>query len=500
MRNLYSRGWPNRERCEIAYGKPVCVAPEGLLNAATFSSSMSLLRFLSPSTLLVLLALELGILPSSSAETRLKIGAFEAVLAEDNAWLPVSIRWIPGDVEILRPETGLNLSFTSFEFRNKIYREENKNVWKGKTEPRFLTDIRVLGKQTVAEGDFEGIAVDLEASWARIQRRLLLHRSAPKLRLAYTLEFTRDVILHEAAMLGVDLQFDAGFDESTVPDARGGAGATLTAVGLKGATHRAGLLHAGPVLLTHSARQVTLLIRDAHAGEELDRPSANLLVLKKGKTLTFSIAMGLGPKDDPTLRGEFAKAAVAISSADRPFLLVADARHLEHQGKLKEAEEALLEAGKLNPEYATPFAALAALRRDHKLPGETAAWLDAGYRMPYNYGYMLSGSGLFASKDLTEAQRHQHLFNVLIAVENANFYPDYYLWAARGFLKLNMLVQACAMYRQALWSVDFMPRNEETKEKLRQDYRKVLADLEEQIRTGACTNLPQLIPVPAQKP
>jgi len=171
--------------------------------------------------------------------------------------------------------------------------------------------------------------------------------------------------------------------------------------------------------------------------------------------------------------------------------------------KIPDAEAALLKAAALNKDYATPYGVLAALRRDNKDPGaitQTEAWIEAAYRQPYNYGYILSGSGFWKDKGLTEEQRRLAIFNTLIAVENTQFYADYYIWAVRPFEEMKMYAQACAMYRQALWAADSMPRTEEVKEKTRQQFRKKIADLEQKIAGQTYTNMPPLIPVRAEKP
>jgi hypothetical protein len=141
---------------------------------------------------------------------------------------------------------------------------------------------------------------------------------------------------------------------------------------------------------------------------------------------------------------------------------------------------------------------LAALRRDTPFePGvkQEDAWCEAAYRMPYNYGYILSGGGLANDVRLTEEQRRLGMLNQLIAVENTVFYPDYYIWAARPFEKMNMPAQACAMYRQALWAVDYMPRSEETKAKLRTDFAKKIDELSHRLLTERAPELPPLTPV-----
>lgn len=436
----------------------------------------------------------LGVSAAAPAET-LRQGQFAAVLQEDKALLPGSIRWLPADVELLKPESGLNVSFTSFELRNKIYHEENRAIWGAREEPRFFTDVKVVGKAPRTDGDFSGIQVELESSYATYRRSLLFHRAEPRLRIEYAFAFTRDVVLHETGSLSIGFQFSEGFDQVAVPDGRAGPEAPPLAAATKGATHAVTLLDSGPKLLTHTAKKISLLMLSSHGGDGLATPPVRLLTLKKGQRLTLTSEWVLGAHDEPALPKRLLEARRNLPAACLPFLLVETARVLTRQGNLKEAEAALIQAGELSPEYAAPYGVLAALRRDHKLPGEGEAWVEAGYRMPYNYGYMLSGGGLCEGKNATEEQRRLHYFNLLIAVENNVFYPDYYLWAARGFLKMNMPAQACAMYRQALWAADFMPRAQVTRDKLKQEIQKQIGELETVMKTQTCTDLPALIPV-----
>ena len=442
----------------------------------------------------VITCLTLGGSAAGAAEL-VKGGQIEAILQEDNALLPGSIRWLKGDIELLKPEVGLNASFTSFEFRNKLYHEENRGIWAGKNEPRFITDAKVIGKESCEEGEYTGVRVNLESSYARYSRTLLFHRSEPRLRLVYAFECTRDVMVYETEHLRIGCQFDHGFDQVTVYDGRTEGEGTLTAGGVTGITHTVTLLEAGPKLLTHTAKKIGLLITHSASGQGLENPPPSMLLLKKGQTFSLATEWTLGVQNDPALLKQMADARTKLDPSHRAYLLVQDADILEQQGKLKETEAVLLQAAELRLDYATPFMRLAEVRRDHSRPGQPEAFVEAGYRMPYNFGYMLSGKGYADTPGATEEQKRLHLFNLLIAVENTTFYPDYYLWAARGFLKMNMVVQACAMYRQALWAVDFMPRGEETRAKLKLQCQKKITELETIMRNQICTNLPPLIPV-----
>lgn len=443
---------------------------------------------------IIIACLTLGGSTAGAAEL-VKAGQFEATLQEDNALLPGSIRWLKGDIELLKPEVGLNASFTSFEFRNKLYHEENRGIWAKKNEPRFITDAKVIGKESCEEGEYTGIRVNLESSYARYSRTLLFHRSEPRLRLVYAFECTRDVMVYETEHLRIGCQFDHGFDQVTVYDGRTEGDGTLTAGGVTGITHAVTLLEAGPKMLTHTAKKIGLLITHSASGQGLENPPPSMLLLRKGQTFSLATEWTLGVQDDPALLKQMADARTKLDPSHRAYLLVQDADILEQQGKLKETEAVLLQAAELRLDYATPFMRLAEVRRDHNLPGQPEAFVEGGYRMPYNFGYMLSGSRYADTPAATEEQQRLHMLNLLMAVENTAFYPDYYLWAARGFLKMNMVVQACAMYRQALWAADFMPRGEETRAKLKAQCQKKIVELETIMRNQICTNLPPLIPV-----
>ncbi|MCG3147126.1 MAG: hypothetical protein PCFJNLEI_00563 [Verrucomicrobiae bacterium] len=439
---------------------------------------------------------------ASKAAELFKAGQFAVTLQEDNVLLPASIRWLKGDVELLKPEVGLNASFTSFEFRNKIYHEENRGIWAGKNEPRFITDAKVISKEACEEGEYTGVRVNLESSYARFSRTLLFHRTEPRLQIVYSFECTRDVMVYETEHLRIGFQFGPGFDQVTVCDGRGQGEGYLTATGVTGITHSATLLEAGPKLLTDTTKKICLLITTSASGPGLENPPPSMLLLKKGQKFSLTTECALGPQHAPALLQQMADARTKLDPTHRAYLLVENADILERQGKLKEAESVLLQAAELRLDYATPFMRLAEVRRDHNLPGQPEAFVEAGYRMPYNFGYMLSGSGYADAPAATEEQKRLHTLNLLMAVENTAFYPDYYLWAARGFLKMNMVVQACAMYRQALWAADFMPRGEETRAKFKTQCQKKIAELETIMRNQICTNLPPLIPVriPAREP
>jgi len=436
------------------------------------------------------------------AQPILDHGQFTLKLQSDNALLPASLVWKPKRVELLAPRTGLNLAFVSFERRTKIYHDENRHVWGDRSEPRFVTDARNASVKPVQRKSWAGLRVEYDSSYARIARTILVHDKDPHVRIEYDLTMTRDVVLHETHNLGVSVSLGPGFHTVSVCDARSAKPALLTQGKIRQAAYATSLLHPGAKLFTHSAKGVSVVVDGDHGASVLANPPARLVTLPKGRRVVFVTHMGLGLKENHAMTSRLFEAHRALTQARKPFALVQTARVLAGLGKVKEAEEALLLAAKLAPDYAVPYSRLAALRRDKKLSrhGQTLAWVEAGYRNPYNYGYMLSGSGLHRLKGLTEAQRRMHIFNVLIAVENTVFYADYYIWAARGFLEMKMYAQACAMYRQALWAIDHTPRPEKHKEKYRKRFRKKIAELESKMLGKTNTQLPPLIPVRPSAP
>jgi hypothetical protein len=444
--------------------------------------------------LLLLLALAIaGLAPAAETYTH---GQFALAWTPGQAALPSSIQWQPHQLELLAPKAGLNLSFTSFEFHSKYYREESAQVWQGQQDPRFVTD--VLGAATVVEvaaDGFAGLAASYTSSYALVTRQLLFHDREARLRIVYTLHPTREIVVHEADNLAAHLQLGPAFTGLSRIDIRAADGPLLTRTGPQPVAAAASVLLAGPSLAVGQDGKLGALLLPGCDGDVPAPPPVRLLTLKQGTTLTLTLDVLLASGDLAPLQQELRRLAAAQPAWQRPFALVEVARLLDAQNLPQEAEAALLEAARLNDQYAVPFALLAALRRDRKLPGESTAWVEGGWRNPYNYGYSLSATGYGATAGLTEAQRRLHTFNLLIAVENCQFYPDYYVWAARDFEARHMYAQACAMYRQGLWAIDHMPRADAFKEKTRQRFQAKLAELEQKLLTQSATDLPEQLPL-----
>ncbi len=221
----------------------------------------------------------------------------------------------------------------------------------------------------------------------------------------------------------------------------------------------------------------------------------------------WAVELQMYRNDDPALAARMTQTLqTAGASGRRAYLLVGVGRTLINRGELAAAEAALLESARLDAAFPTPYVMLAAMRRDYAQSDQwdarvtqAQAWTRAGYRQPYNYGYILSGSTYWQDPRLTEAQRRQAIFNLLIAVENATFYSDYYIWGSRPFVAMGMYSQACAMLRQALWSLDHLPRPPAYKEKVRTQLEKQLAELERKLLTEEAV-LPPLLPVEPGEP
>lgn len=449
------------------------------------------------------LAISLALAAALQAE-EVKVGAFTATLDKENLLLPSSLRWSRGgEAELLDGLCGLNHTYTSFELRNKFYYEENRNIWAGKNEPRFVTDGRLLENQACEEGDYQGRRTLFENAYARVERRLLFHKTGSAIRIEYRFETTREMMVHEPEMFAVALSFASGFTVKSVPDVRAVGAAPLTGEGATPAAYALSFLAAGPALIRNAERKIDLVASGSLSGDLPEPMPVRQCRFKKGQKFSFTIDLECFAGEPDKAAAAFAGKCKLLKPEQTPWILVQDARVLLDQKKAQEAEAALLKAAELHREYATPYGALAALRRDTKVAGalsEGEAWTEGAYRQPYNYGYILSGSGFYADPRLTVEQKRLAIFNILMAVENTAFYPDYYIWAARPFEDMKMVVQACAMYRQALWALDRMPRPEDYKKKQRAVFEKKIVELEKKMVEELSAEIPELTPIRVGQP
>ena len=435
-------------------------------------------------------------LPAAAQET-FTSGDMKMTLDPENVWLPSSVQW--KGVEILDPKMGVNHFFTSFEFRNKYYRVENKNAWAGQKDPRFATDAGPVTTERIAGENMAGLAARYENSYARIERAMTVSGGdkGNAFRVYYAITAKRDIVIHETEMFGASVLLNAAFTSRNVYDAREAEGGLLTVEG-KGASEVTADILSESCASFVAPESKTGVVATATGTWSGGAAGPTMAVIKTGQKIELLLVLQCLDAESPRLTKDVLTLGKATPPERRAYALVRTARALMQLKKPDEAEKALLKAAELNREYATPYAMLAAIRRDFKTTGtlnQTEAWVEGAYRSPYNYGYILSGSGFWKEKGLTEEQRRLAVFNMLAAVENTQFYADYYIWAARPFEEMKMYAQACAMYRQALWAVDRMPRAEEHKEKCRKQFREKIAELEKKLTEENYTAMPPMVPV-----
>jgi hypothetical protein len=440
---------------------------------------------------------------AGAADRVVENGQFRLVLDDDNSGLPASLQW--QGMELLDATRGLGWSFTSFEGRSKIYHDENRHVWAGKDEPRFVTDVGPAKTETLRADGCTTVHTAYVNSFAAVERRIVLDDAEPRCRIECSFRLTRRVVIHEPDMFQLAVQFAPALAVETLADVRQSPPPPLVRTWRDSAGEPAGgryvvsLLPAGPMLVQTADAATTLAALGAVVGDLPEPMPARPLVLEPDARLTFTIDLRIGK--DAWAVWEAAVQALPKEQTPAALVRVGDALAAERQ--IAAAEAAYLEAGRLDATYATPYARIAASRRDHPdVPGtitEGEAFIEGAYRQPYDFGYILSGRGICDDVRLTEEERRLAIFNMLIAVENAQFYPDFYCWAARSFEKMEMYAQACAIYRQALWAADHMPRPEQQREKHRELCRRKIAELEKKLVGGTITDLPRLIPIRVRK-
>lgn len=452
--------------------------------------------------ILTLLAAWLLVLPGI-AMAQVGNSSFQLSTDEQNAGLPTSLKW--KGQELLDTEKGLHWFFTSFEFRNKFYRDENRHSWAGQKDPRFATDVGSCQHDVIKKDGFTTARTSYTNSFAAIERRIMIHDAEPRVRIEYSFKAAREIVIHEPDMFGISLRFDPAWGQETIPDLRQEPPAKLTIEHKESNGKRTGpeyalsFLNAGPAMFQTADGKTTLIASGTVSGDIPSPVPARMFVIKPDGQFTFAIDLWL-TTDAVAI---WDAAVKAMKPEQKPYALVQLGKMLIAMKKINEAEAVLLKAAELNKDYATPYGSLAALRRDNStIPGtitQGEAWIEGAYRQPYNYGYILSGSGFWKDKGLTEEQRRLAVFNLLIAVENTQFYADYYIWAARPFEDMKMYAQACAMYRQALWATDYLPRSEEHKQKFREQCRKKITELEKKLVDQTYKDMPALIPVRVEK-
>lgn len=429
-------------------------------------------------------------------------GQFRLVTDAGNADLPEAIEW--KGRPLLDPAVGLGWSFTSFECRSKLYLHENQRLWAAADEPRYVTDVGPLTDEVLHADGFTTSRATYASSFATVDRRIMLHDTEPRLRIEYAFRTSRETVFHETDMFGVTVGFAPQLGVQSVADVRQQPPTRLAGEARgrdgkpAGATYELSLLESGPMMAASADESTTLVVTGRVSGDLPSPVPAKPLVVPEGTRIVFAIDVRIAA-DAADAERAWEAAVRALTPAHEPYALVRVGDLLAGQGRIAEAEAAYLRAAELDRDYVTPFGRLAGSRRDNpKVPGtitQLDAWIEGAYRQPFNYGYILSGSGITGDKRLTEEQRRLAIFNMLIAVENTQFSPDFYAWAARPFEALGMYAQACAIYRQALWAGDHMPRSEERKAKHRDLCRRKIAELEQKMLGRTITELPPLIPI-----
>lgn len=447
-------------------------------------------------------ALLLCLLAAAAQAAPRQYGRFVLDTDAANAHLPVSLRLLelPG-IELLDPAQGLNLSFTDFEFRNKFYREENRNTWEGKPDPRFVTDVpeNLADPAPEQDGDFSGEAVSYENSYAAVKRSLLFHDSETRARIVYRLAANRELLIHMPAMFAVILKTGGTLSCADVLDARDPAAPPLTETARS--TARA-LLNTGPTAFRDQDGSLALLVSHTVRGDLPEPMPFRMLRLQPGNAIELAIELECFINDRDGMLARMREHFAEMDASTEPCRLYATGRHVLYEQKQEaEGEALLLRAAEAAPDWYMPYMAIAEYRLQNKVEGvvrgTTTAqnYHEAAFRMPWNYGIILRGGDYLKDERLSESQQRLLLFNLVCAMENTLFYPDYYAWLARPFEERKMHAQACAIYRQALWAVDHWPVAESKREQTREKFRRKIADIEQTLLNALTADPPPPIEV-----
>lgn len=422
-----------------------------------------------------------------------------------NAYLPSSLRLneLP-EVELLHPKRGLNLCFTDFEFRNKFYREENRYVWEGKADPRFVTDVpdAMASPVPTTAGDYVGESVSYDCSYAQVKRSLLFHATAPVMRIVYGITANRDIVIHMPCMFNISLQLGETLNRSEILDERNPADVPLAFDGSK--TSRT-LLNMGPVAISDKEGKLSVLVSHTVTGDLPAPLPFRMIDVKKGQQIVLTLEIECFRDDHEGMLKKMSALHSAMDTATVPCRLYATGHHLLFREKHEaEGEALLLQAAQTAPEWYLPYMMIAEYRLQNNINGLVRGttkgqnYYEAAFRMPWNYGVILRGGDYLGDERLSEAQQRLLLFNLMCALENTLFYPNYYANLAGPFERRKMYAQACAIYRQALWAVDYYPMPEAKREKTRAGFRKKIAALEEKLITTITAAPPAPIAVRPQ--
>ena len=441
-------------------------------------------------------------------ETSRTYGRFLLKTDTDNLWLPSSLQLkdVPG-IELLNPKIGLNLSFTDFEFRNKFYREENKYIWEKQTDPRFVVDVKPGATPPSEEKSdgFIGESVSYESSFAKVKRSILFHPSELKMRIAYRVEATRELLIHMPDMFAVALQMGNSFTVKEILDERNPTSEPLATSG-KALNDTRTLFNMGPTAFTDKDSGLSILVSHAVSGDIPALVPSRMIRLAAGKILVIAVDLDCFVKNREGLLSDMRSKRDTMDPDSAAYRLFATGYHVLYNQKKEHEGEALLnKVAAMKPEWYMPHMMIAEYRLQNNIDGlvldstRGQNYHESAFRMPWNYGIILRGTDYLTDKRLTEEQQRLLLFNLLCAMENTLFYPEYYVHVAKPFEERKMFAQACAIYRQALWAVARYPVTEQKREKFREQFKKKIAQLEEILVSEITANPPQPIPVRPDK-
>jgi len=421
----------------------------------------------------------------AAADTR--YGAFVLETDRDNAHLPSSLELVdlPG-VPLLHPELGLNLGYTTFEFRNKFYNEENRNIWARQRDPRFVVDVQseMSGPDPVQVNGWVGQQVQYESSYGTITRTMLFDEQAPRMRIVYDITANRDIVIHMPGMFAVGLGLGEPFVKRYQLDARHPQGDMLTREAESMRVNRS-LFPAGPVVVTDASGDLAVMITHEVSGDLGDPVPSRMIELAAGDQIQIAIHLDFYLSNPDGWASAMRTFYDTMDENARIYLLYETGHHLlyvQHDPEL--GEPIMHEVAALKPEWYVPFMSMAEYRLQNRIDGVVRGFSrgelyhEGAYRMPWNYGVILRGGDYLRDERLTDEQQRLLLLNMLAAMENSLFYPNYYVQPARAFEQRGMIAQACAMYRQALWAVENYPVREEIRERHRASFQREIERLE----------------------
>lgn len=432
----------------------------------------------------------LAICGAATAADSATYGMFTLTTDPSNAYLPSSLRLtaVP-EIEFLHPKLGLNLGFRTYEFRSKFYLEENRYFWENLEDPRFVSDVpqTIAAPVAATEGDFSGESVSYASSYAQIERSLLFHKAQAMMRIVYNITANRDIMIHMPCMFKVGLRFDEAFSQSEILDERNPTGPPLAFAGNK---VDLALLNMGPVAIGNQDGTLSLLVSHTVSGDLSTPLPFRLIKVKNGQRIVVTVEIECFRGERERVLKKMRALHAGLDPAAQACRLYATGYHVLYREKKEaEGEALLLQAAAAAPEWYLPYMMIAEYCPQQKNKGVVRGttrgqnYYEAAFRMPWHCGTIMRGSDYLTDARLSETQQRLLLFNLMCSMENILFYPDSYAQLARPFEKRKMYAQACAIYRQALWAVDYFPVKEETRAKTRAGFLEKINALEKKLLT-----------------